>query len=156
MGNICRSPTAEAVFRFLLERQAADIEIEADSAGTHDYHIGEPPDPRAQRVGRAHGIDMSGLRARLLTAGDFERFDWILVMDRDNLEAALALAPPGRADRVRLLLDYAPQQPLREVPDPYYGKLADFERVFQLTQQAAEGLLQSLCSSPNDPATVRS
>jgi protein-tyrosine phosphatase len=147
MGNICRSPTAEAVFRALVKRSAPELVIDADSAGTHDYHVGSAPDPRAQRVAAAHGIDMASLRARLLTLEDFERFDWILTMDRQNLHAAQQLAPKRRGDRIRLLLDYAPQQPLREVPDPYYGEVADFELVFQLTQQAAQGLLRSLCPS---------
>ena len=147
MGNICRSPTAEAVFRSLAQRTRPDLAVESDSAGTHSYHVGHPPDERAQRVARAHGIDMSARRARVLQAQDFERFDQILVMDRQNQKATLALAPPGRRDRVRLLLDYAPQQALREVPDPYYGELAEFERVFDLSEQAARGLLQSLASA---------
>jgi protein-tyrosine phosphatase len=144
MGNICRSPTAEAVFRSLAQRSWPDLAVEADSAGTHNYHAGHPPDERAQRVARAHGIDMSAQRARALRPDDFDRFDRILVMDLRNQKAVLALAPPGRRHRVRLLLDYAPQLALREVPDPYYGDLADFERVFDLSQQAARGLLQSL------------
>jgi protein-tyrosine phosphatase len=147
MGNICRSPTAEAVFVSLVNRQKLNASITVDSAGTHDYHIGDPPDPRSQQVAASHGVDMSALRARLLTPQDFARFDWILVMDRQNLEVARALAPEGFKDRVRLLLDFAPTQPLREVPDPYYGKLADFELVFQLTLQAAQGLLQFLQQS---------
>jgi protein-tyrosine phosphatase len=146
MGNICRSPMAEAVFRSLAQRVSPDLAVEADSAGTHNYHVGHAPDERAQRVARAHGIDMSALRARQLVAEDFDRFDWILVMDRQNHEAALALAPPERRHRLRLLLDYAPQLPLREVPDPYYGDLSDFERVFVLTEQAARGLLQALAA----------
>jgi protein-tyrosine phosphatase len=144
MGNICRSPTAEAVFRSLAQRSRPYLAVEADSAGTHGYHIGRAPDERAQRVARAHGIDMSSQRARVLRVEDFDRFDHILVMDRENQKAALSLAPPGLRHRVRLLLDYAPQLALREVPDPYYGELADFERVFDLSEQAARGLLQSL------------
>ena len=144
MGNICRSPTAEAVFRAGAARAAPKLTIETDSAGTHDYHIGDPPDPRAQRVAARHGIDMSNLRARLLSTEDFERFDYVLVMDRHNLRTARDFAPLQRRDRIQLLLDYAPQQPLREVPDPYYGSEADFELVFELAQQAAHGLLQFL------------
>jgi protein-tyrosine phosphatase len=135
---------AEAVFRSLAPRLRPDLIVEADSAGTHGYHIGHAPDERAQRAARAHGIDLSGLRARQLLAADFDRFDLILVMDRQNQEAALAIAPPALRHRVRLLLDYAPQLTLREVPDPYYGKPTDFEQVFQLSEQAARGLLQSL------------
>ncbi|HEX4024953.1 MAG TPA: low molecular weight protein-tyrosine-phosphatase [Steroidobacteraceae bacterium] len=144
MGNICRSPTAEAVLRSLAARLAPDLAIEIDSAGTHGYHIGQPPDARAQEVARGRGIDMSGLRARQLVLQDFERFDWILVMDRDNHAATCLLAPPQHHHRVRLLLEFAPQLPLREVPDPYYGGVADFERVFELTEQAGRGLLQAL------------
>ena len=144
MGNICRSPMAEALFRSLASRLAPHLAVEADSAGTHNYHVGHAPDDRAQQVARAHGIDMSGLRARQLVAEDFERFDQLLVMDRLNYVTALALAPPARHPRLRLLLDYAPQSSLREVPDPYYGELADFERVFTLLEQAVRGLLQAL------------
>jgi protein-tyrosine phosphatase len=144
MGNICRSPMAEAVFRSLAQRFWPDLSVEADSAGTHGFHVGRAPDQRAQRVARAHGIDMSARRARQLVAEDFDRFDWILVMDRQNQEAAMALAPPERRHRLRLLLDYAPQLELREIPDPYYGELRDFEHVFQLSEQAARGLLQAL------------
>jgi protein-tyrosine phosphatase len=136
------------VFSTHVQRTAPELQIEIDSAGTHDYHIGSAPDPRTQRVAASHGIDMSGLRARLLTAEDFERFDWILAMDRQNLQATRRLAPKERRESVRLLLDYAPQQPLREVPDPYYGDIADFELVFELAQQAAPGLLQFLRSVP--------
>ncbi len=144
MGNICRSPTAQAVFGTLAARLAPALNVEADSAATHAYHLGAAPDERAQQVARARGIDMSGLRARQLVAEDFERFDLVLVMDRENWRAAAAVAPPSRHQRIRLLLDFAPDCPLREVPDPYYGELPDFERVFELTEQAARGLLQAL------------
>jgi protein-tyrosine phosphatase len=137
---------AEAVFRAYARHAAPELPIDVDSAGTHDYHIGSAPDPRARRVAAGHGIDMSGLRARVLCLPDFERFEWIVAMDRQNMQAARRLAPSERRERVRLLLDYAPQQPLREVPDPYYGETADFELVLELTQQAAPGLLQFLRS----------
>ncbi len=144
MGNICRSPTAEAVLRSLSRRLAPELQLEIDSAGTHGYHVGDPPDPRAQEVARARGIDMSGLRARQLVPQDFERFDLILAMDQANYTAALALAPPKRRQRLRLLLEFAPQVSVQDVPDPYYGDTADFELVFDLTEQAARGLLQAL------------
>ena len=146
MGNICRSPTAEAVFRSLAQRTRPDLAVESDSAGTHSYHVGHPPDERAQRVARAHGIEMSALRARELLVEDFARFDRILVMDLQNQKAALELAPPELRHRLQLLLDYAPQLVEREIPDPYYGELADFEHVFDLCEQAARGLLQSLAA----------
>jgi protein-tyrosine phosphatase len=151
MGNICRSPTAEAVFRELVRREAPQAGIEIDSAGTHDYHVGDPPDRRAIAAARRRGIDMSALRARLLLPEDFERFDLLLVMDERNRGDALARAPgaarapaPGAAERLRLLLDYAPGQAWREVPDPYYGSAADFERVLDLIEVAAQGLLDAL------------
>ena len=144
MGNICRSPTAEGVFRSLAGKLAPDLHIQADSAGTHGYHVGHVPDARAQQVALARGVDLSALRARKLTRSDFDAFDLILAMDQDNLEFATAMAPPERRERVRLLLEFAPGQPLREVPDPYYGELEDFELVFNLAEQAAHGLLKSL------------
>jgi protein-tyrosine phosphatase len=144
MGNICRSPTAEAVFRELVRREAPHSGIDADSAGTHDYHIGNPPDRRSIAAARRRGIDMSGLRARLLVPEDFERFDLLLVMDEQNLRDALALAPRASAQRVRLMLEYAPGLGMREVPDPYYGEPQDFERVLDLLEAAARGLLVTL------------
>jgi protein-tyrosine phosphatase len=146
MGNICRSPMAEAVFRSLARRDWPDLAVQADSAGTHGYHVGHAPDARAQRVARAHGIDMSALRARQLRVEDFERFEQILVMDLQNQQAALELAPPQLRHRLRLFLDYAPRLATREIPDPYYGELSDFERVFHLSEQAARGLLQTLAA----------
>lgn len=144
MGNICRSPTAEGVFRHVAGLEAPGRHFSIDSAGTHDYHIGAPPDPRALAAAARRGIDLSGLRARQLIAEDFTRFDHLLVMDRQNLRDATRLAPPGAAGRLQLLLDYAPEQPLREVPDPYYGGGADFERVLDLATAAARGLLKQL------------
>ena len=151
MGNICRSPLVEGVCRELAARLAPQLALQVDSAGTHGYHVGRPPDPRAQQVARGHGIDLSARRARQLVAEDFERFDWILVMDQDNHAAALTLAPAHRRDRLRLLLDFAPHLPLREIPDPYYGVVSDFERVFELAEQAVRGLLQSLGAKGGRP-----
>ncbi len=144
MGNICRSPTAEAVFRHVLGAQAAAAAVDIDSAGTHGYHVGEAPDPRAQAAAKRRGIDMSGLRARQLVAEDFERFDLLLVMDMQNRADALALAPPARRDRVKLLLDYALRPDRREVPDPYYGGEQDFELVLDLVDDASRGLMAQL------------
>ncbi|MFT3906459.1 MAG: low molecular weight protein-tyrosine-phosphatase [Steroidobacteraceae bacterium] len=144
MGNICRSPTAEAVFRHIAAREAPGQVCVADSAGTHDYHIGAAPDPRAQAAALKRGVDLSALRARQLVPEDFQRFDRVLVMDRRNLRDAARIAPRGSADKLVLLLDYAPEQPLREVPDPYYGTAEDFERVLDLTSAAARGLLARL------------
>jgi protein-tyrosine phosphatase len=144
MGNICRSPTAEAVLRALAAREPPGLALEVDSAGTHDYHIGEAPDRRSQATARAHGYELAQLRARELVPGDFMRFDYILAADRENLRAAQAMAPAAPRARLQLLLDYAPAQPLREVPDPYYGGPADFEHVVGLCEQAARGLIAHL------------
>jgi len=144
MGNICRSPTAEGVLRDLARRTAPQLALHIDSAGTHGYHLGAAPDPRAVAAARRRGIDLSGLRARRLLADDFQRFDRILVMDERNLSDARAIAPPGASQRLQLLLDFAPEQTLRQVPDPYYGEDTDFERVLDLTAAAAHGLLAHL------------
>jgi protein-tyrosine phosphatase len=144
MGNICRSPTAEAVFRHLAPRLAPGLDIEIDSAATHDYHLGAAPDPRTQRVAKAQGIDMSELRARRLVAEDFERFDWIIVMDERNRLDALSLAPAKATAQLHRLLDFAPGQPLRDVPDPYYGGPAQFAQVLGLIELAVRGLIETL------------
>lgn len=143
LGNICRSPTAEAVFRQVLASDAVDLRIEVDSAGTHAYHIGEPPDSRTQAAARRRGIDMSALRARQVHASDFEEFDLILAMDRENLAELKRRCPPRLQERVRLLLEYASSTEL-EVPDPYYGGEAGFEQVLDLIEQASRGLLDDL------------
>jgi protein-tyrosine phosphatase len=143
LGNICRSPTAEAVFRRVLTSDAVDLRIEVDSAGTHAYHIGEPPDPRAQAAARRRGIDMSALRARQVHASDFEEFDLILAMDRENLAELKRRCPPRFQERVRLLLEYASLSE-SDVPDPYYGGEAGFEQVLDLIEQASRGLLDDL------------
>jgi protein-tyrosine phosphatase len=143
-GNICRSPTAEAVLRALARELAPELRLEIDSAGTHGLHSGDAPDPRAQAVARARGVDMSQLRARRLVVEDFEHFDWILVMDRHNHAAAAAMAPLQYRRRLRLFMEFAPHVRHREIPDPYYGERADFELVFALAEQAARGLLREL------------
>lgn len=144
LGNICRSPTAEAVFRDLKSRQAAGPPIEVDSAGTHAYHAGSPPDERAVAAASRRGIDMRGLRARVVEAADFDRFDLLLAMDEPVYERLRRIAPAGRAERVRLFLAYAPQLNRREVPDPYYGGATGFEEVLDLVEEAARGLLAAL------------
>lgn len=140
MGNICRSPTAEAVLRELARREAPELTLEVDSAGTHGYHVGDPPDPRAIAAAARRGYDLSPLRARQFNAKDFDRFDLLLAMDEDNRAAMLR----QRAGRVELLLSYAPQWGERNVPDPYYGGEAGFERVLDLIESAARGVIESL------------
>ncbi|MBP7064645.1 low molecular weight protein-tyrosine-phosphatase [Ferrovibrio sp.] len=153
-GNICRSPTAEAVLRHHLHQQALHTSVQVDSAGTHDYHIGDPPDPRSIRTARAGGIEIGNLRARQLVAADFQRFDLLLAMDHGHLHAMQRLCPPGLRDKLRLYLEFAPDQPLREMPDPYYGKQDGFDLVLQLCHQASAGLIDHIrmvtSSSGND------
>jgi protein-tyrosine phosphatase len=144
MGNICRSPTAEAVFREIARREAADIEFRVDSAGTHGYHVGEPPDRRAIMAARRRGYAMEHLRARQVEPVDFERFELLLAMDADNLAVLHRIAPAGHRERARLLLEFAPGVGRREVPDPYYGGEAGFEEVLDLVEEAARGLLEAL------------
>ena len=146
MGNICRSPSAEGVFRSLLAARAPQLTIEIDSAGTHDYHVGEPPDDRAIAAARRRGIDLSTLRARMVSASDFDDFDLILAMDEQNLRELRRRAPAHRHERIRLIMEFAPQASLRAVPDPYYGGPQGFEQVLDLLEEAAEGLLKEMLS----------
>ena len=143
MGNICRSPTAEAVFRHYVENAGLSEHIRIDSAGTHDYHIGEPPDARTHRAAEQRGYDMSGLRGRQVETADFERFDYVLAMDRANLAILQRLAQQRGGDP-QLFLEYAKHHKEREVPDPYYGGADGFERVLDMVEDAAEGLLQHI------------
>lgn len=141
LGNICRSPTAEAVMaRRIADAGLADA-VWVDSCGTAAYHIGSPPDRRAQRAGAARGYDLSPLRARQLQADDFSRFDYLLAMDAANLRAIQAIAPRGHRGEIRLLMDCATAPAVREVPDPYYGAGDGFAEVLDLVEQATEGLL---------------
>ena len=144
LGNICRSPTAEAVLRHLAAREAPRLQVEIDSAGTADYHIGAAPDPRSQRAALRRGIDISGLRARQVTAQDFLRFDLILAMDRENLRDLLAMKPDRAHAEVRLFMEYAPSLGVLEVPDPYYRDASGFEEVLDLAAAASRGLLAEL------------
>ena len=144
LGNICRSPTAEGVLRSLAALEAPGLTLEIDSAGTAGYHIGAAPDPRSQRAALKRGIDISGLRARQVSEDDFERFDLILAMDRQNLRALQAVKPRHARTSPKLFLDYAPQLGLRDVPDPYYGDSAAFEEVLDLISAASRGLLAAL------------
>lgn len=144
MGNICRSPTAQGVFRRLVREVGLEHIVEIDSAGTHAYHLGEPPDLRAQETARRRGIDLGDLRARRVEPEDFTYFDYVLAMDQDNYLSLSAICPPGYERRLNLLMDYAPQIRTREVPDPYYGGESGFERVFDMLEAASEGLLTEI------------
>jgi len=145
-GNICRSPTAEGVFRRLVADAGLADRIEADSAGTHGYHVGEPPDPRTQAAAAARGYDLSTLRARRVIREDFQRYDVILAMDRDHHDILTRLAPSGAAHKVRMLMEFGRRSALPEVPDPYYGAADGFEVVLDLVEDAAAGLLEILRS----------
>ncbi len=147
MGNICRSPTAEGVFRKLVSERQPALAIDIDSAGTHDYHLGRPPDRRSIEAAARRGIDLTGLRARIVTDEDFEQFDLILAMDRGNLALLHQRASATQRQRVRLLMEYAPGAPATEVPDPYYGGANAFEAVLDLLEEAAEGLLQAVSAA---------
>lgn len=144
LGNICRSPTAHGVFRDIARREAPGLVTEVDSAGTADYHVGEPPDPRTCRVAARRGYDLSDLRARQVESPDFERFDLLLAMDRANLQALRQLAPPTHRGRVQLFLEYAGHATLSEVPDPYYGDEAGFIQVLDLAEEASRRLVARL------------
>lgn len=144
MGNICRSPTAHGVFRELVRREGLSELIAIDSAGTHAYHVGEPPDRRAQQAASRRGIELADLRARRAEAEDFERFDYLLAMDQDNYHGLSRIAPAGLHDRIHMFMDFAPQMRTREVPDPYYGGPGGFEQVLDLVEAAATGLLAEI------------
>ena len=143
MGNICRSPTAEGVFRHHVNAAGLDGQIEIDSAGTHAYHTGEPPDRRAQAAAERRGMSLDGIRARRVSADDYERFDLIVAMDEDNLARLTEEAPEEYRAELRLFLEYSAGDE-REVPDPYYGGAAGFERVLDLVEEASRGLLETL------------
>jgi len=147
-GNICRSPTAEGVFRARVDARNLSDDIETDSAGTHAYHVGDPPDARSIAAAARRGIDLAPLRARVVAAEDFERFDLILAMDRGHFDLLRRRCPPDRLDRVRLFLSFAPELGVHDVPDPYYGGAEGFERVLDLIEAGAEGLLGHLVAEP--------
>lgn len=147
MGNICRSPTAEGVLRSLADRAGVSSFIEVDSAGTHGSHEGEAPDPRARKLAASRGYDLSGLRARRVIDRDFSRFDRILAMDRQNLAALRRACPSEHLGKLGLFLDYAEGLALDEVPDPYYGGAEGFEKVLDLCEQAARGLIETIVNT---------
>jgi protein-tyrosine phosphatase len=145
LGNICRSPTAEAVFRHQVKQANLQAQILIDSAGTGAWHVGNPPDDRAQATAISRGISMAGQQARKVNGGDFAAFDYVLAMDNENYRDLLSICPAEYEDRVRLFLDFAQDCDESEVPDPYYGGANGFEHVFDLVDGAAEGLLKVIC-----------
>ncbi|HEX9808704.1 MAG TPA: low molecular weight protein-tyrosine-phosphatase [Alphaproteobacteria bacterium] len=144
MGNICRSPTARAVFESLAAERGLAGAVFADSAGTTAYHVGQAPDPRATAAAGARGYDLTGFRARQVRRRDFREFDLMLAMDRANRRTLRHMAPPGARAELRLFLDFAPALGLAEVPDPYYGGVDGFERVLDICEAGASGLLDHL------------
>jgi protein-tyrosine phosphatase len=146
MGNICRSPTAEGVFRHFVAEAGLAGKIEVDSAGTHAYHVNKPADSRAIVAAERRGYSLHGIRARRIEDSDFERFDYILAMDRDNLEMLRTQSNGDHEDKLYLFLEFA-KGTADEVPDPYYGGTAGFERVLDLVEDASRGLLETLNKS---------
>ncbi len=146
MGNICRSPSAEGVFRRIVEDCGLSDQFEIDSAGTGGWHVGSPPDRRAQQAAKSSGIDLSTLRARQFTKTDFEEFDLIIAMDDNNLNHLTNMATLEQSQKIKLLLEFSSQYDEREVPDPYYGGHHGFEDVLDMIEDSCKQLLKALSS----------
>ena len=144
MGNICRSPTAEGIFRHILKEKGLSDSFELDSAGTHAYHVDAPPDHRAQQTAQSRGIDLSDLRGRKVTASDFDKFDYVLAMDKDNYAILADMCPTAQSENLSLFLDFAKDLTIDEVPDPYYGGTGGFEKVFDMLELASLGLIEHI------------
>ncbi len=144
MGNICRSPTAEGVFRHKLHEKRLVNRVETDSAGTHGYHAGEAPDQRSQQAAAKRGYDLSRIRARKIAVLDMEYFDLILAMDRNSLESLRLICPSSQYDRLGLFMDYAKHFDDDEVPDPYYGLGQGFDLVLDMVEDATNGLIDEI------------
>jgi protein-tyrosine phosphatase len=144
MGNICRSPTAEGIFKAMVMREGLSDRIDSDSAGTHGYHIGAPPDRRTVAAAKTRGYDLSMLRARRVEAADFTAFDLVLAMDLENRTALQRLCPATHKERLKLFLDFAPSLEGCEVPDPYYGGSDGFEHVLDLAEAGSKGLITAI------------
>ncbi len=144
MGNICRSPTVEAVFRHYVTEAGLEQRILADSAGTHSYHVGDPPDARAQRHAAKRGYDLRALRARQVVRADFAHFDYVLAMDENNLSLLARDCPQEHASKLELLMRYGASGGAIAVPDPYYGGAQGFERVLDMAEDATQGLLRHI------------
>ncbi len=152
LGNICRSPMAEGVFRRVAEEEGVLHLFEIDSAGLGDWHVGQAPDSRAQKAARRRGIDISGQSARQVTTGDYDRFDLLLAMDGSNYEELVQLAPKPARHKIRRFLDFAPQAGTKDVPDPFYGGSEGFDHALDLIEDAARGLLADLLAAEARPA----
>lgn len=143
-GNICRSPTAEAIFRDIIGKRGIAGHVTHDSAGTHGYHIGEPADSRTIQVAESNGIRIADLRARKISVKDFERFDHLVAMDDGHRQAMLRLAPPGTEGKVSMLLDYHAAYSGQDIPDPYYGNMKDFEHTYGLIEEGVEAFVNKI------------
>jgi protein-tyrosine phosphatase len=151
LGNICRSPMAEGVFRHVAQQEGMLDRFEIDSAGLGNWHVGQAPDQRAQAAARIRGIDISGQCARQLTKQDYARFDLLLAMDGANYEELVRLAPKSALHKIRRFLDYAPHVGIRDVPDPFFGGREGFDHALDLIEQAARGLLDDLLGDKAKP-----
>lgn len=149
LGNICRSPTAQGALEHVVAERGLEHLVKVDSAGTSNWHIGEPPDPRTVRAARSRKLDLSAQRARQVTPRDFHEFDYVLAMDSENLAHLQRLAPPDYQGHLSLFLDFAPGARGQSVPDPYHGGPEGFEVVLDLCQAAAEGLLDAILARAN-------
>ena len=147
LGNICRSPTAEGIFRKLVEDEGLSSSIDIDSSGTGNWHVGGPPDARATAVARSRGIDLSRLVARQVAADDFHHFDYVIAMDSSNHQNLSRMCPPGHESHLRMCLSFAPSVGLTDVPDPYYDD--GFDAVFDMIEEAGRGLLTEIRESHN-------
>ena len=143
-GNICRSPTAEGIFREMVIRAGLEDQYQIDSAGMISYHAGESPDPRTCRTAKARGYSLDGQRARQVKNGDFEQFDWILAMDRSHYDDLMSLAPVHHQKKIKMFLSFLDNAPVEDVPDPYYGGPEGFENTFQLIEDGSQALLDHL------------
>ena len=153
-GNICRSPTAEGVLRAAAERRGLASKVRIESAGTHDYHIGESPDPRSVKHARKRGYDLAALRASQVQPGDFDRFDYILAMDRGHLRMLRSMAPANARAKLGLFLEASARWKGEDVPDPYYGGPDGFEQVLDMAEEAAERWLDRI-EAELDPSAFK-
>jgi protein-tyrosine phosphatase len=144
MGNICRSPTAQGTFEKVVKEAGLEKQIFIDSAGTHAYHVGENPDPRTQMAAKKRGLDLSKQRARKVSLNDFEEFDYILAMDKENHSSLRLICPNQYKEKIQLFMEFAPEMGFKDVPDPYYGGEKGFELVLDLTTAASKGLLETI------------
>ena len=144
LGNICRSPTSEGVFRHCLEQAKLDVSVQIDSAGTANYHVGQPSDARAIEAAARRGVDLKSLRGRQICSADFTRFDYIIAMDRFNYDDLMVLSPAEHSGRIKLFMEFAKNCPDCEISDPYYGGASGFEKVLDMIVDASLGLLDDI------------